>query len=438
MPTNPPPAGGQTPPPAAQGLKGCGVANVAGEQFLLDCMTPQYALIGKASQYVVRRQAFNLSPAHEGADPLPASVDHRSAGTEGPVRNQGPVGACTGFSFAAAIDHALATSSGSPGNVSVMQVWSRYHYPTMEDTVDGNKGKSLGVESAWPYDKVAACKIWSGPGCDCGSMLDVSCNQPVDSAKMGQMDAAESVKVTNVTRLPDGDLNEIKATIAKGQDVWFAMWVDNVFQQVKGSPAVVPDGNFKSGGAGHAMVLAGYKTQANGTYYLIHNSWGTKWGDGGYAWIHEKTLATNLRYAYLVDVSTPSGGNKPNKPGEPTPPVPNPGNCPAGMVPDSGIPICMPACPDGSPRHFNTCPVAQQQSQCPAGKVNIFGFCVTAPKQGFGQDASTGVQHNCGAGGCTYTVPKGVGGCNLGVCVKSCPSPKYLLTAGPLGLGCSE
>jgi hypothetical protein len=66
------------------------------------------------------------------------------------------------------------------------------------------------------------------------------------------------------------------------------------------------------------------------------------------------------------------------------------------------------------------------------------GKCVTAPKRGFGQDASTGVKHNCGAGGCTYLVPKGSEGCNLPVCVKSCPSPKYLLTAGPLGLGCAE
>lgn len=437
--TPPPQQPGGTQPapsqPSAKGLKSCGVANVSGDQFLLDCMTPQYAVVPFASQYVVRRKAFNVSPAHEGADPLPPVVDHRAAGKEGPVRNQGPVGACTAFSLATAIDHEMATASGAPGNVSVMQVWARYHYPSMGPAADSNKGKPLNAEGAWPYDKKKACEWYSGPYCDCGSMLDVSCQQPVDKDKLAEVDGTQSVKVTNITRLPDGDISEIKGALAKGQDVWFAMWVDDNFQNVKGSPAVIPDGDFRAGGSGHAMVIAGYKVQSNGTYYLLHNSWGTKWGDGGYAWIHEKTLATNIRYAYLVDTSTPSGGDKPNKPGEPTPPAANPGNCPPGLVPDSGVPICMPPCPDGSPRHFNSCPVA---NQCPAGKVNIFGFCVTAPKQGLGQDAATGVRHSCGPGGCTYVVPQGSAGCSLPVCVKSCPSPKYLLTAGPLGLGCSE
>ena len=37
------------------------------------------------------------------------------------------------------------------------------------------------------------------------------------------------------------------------------MWVDDAFQAVKGSPAVIPDGDFRYSGSGHAMVLAGYK-----------------------------------------------------------------------------------------------------------------------------------------------------------------------------------
>ena len=70
--------------------------------------------------------------------------------------------------------------------------------------------------------------------------------------------------------------------------------------------------------------------------------------------------------------------------------------------------------------------------------MNIFGFCVNAPKPGGGTDNATGVRYLCGTGGCSYLIPRGSLGCNNAVCSRSCPAPKYLLTAGPLGLGCSE
>ncbi len=447
-----PPATPQPAQPAQPGTVGaarCGMVNIGGSPVAIDCMTPNYGLVPLASQYVMNRAAFSAGRGYDGAAPQPAAVDHRSDGTEGPIRSQGPVGACTGFSLAAAIDHAIATSKGKAGAVSIMELWGRYHYPQMQNAIDANKGQPLGVESAWPYDRKQACAWYTGGDCDCGLNLGVSCNQPVNAAQLAKVDATSIATLGNVTRLPDGNLDEIKAVLAKGQDVWFAMYVDDRLSQVQGANAVVPDGDFRASREGHAMVLAGYKTQSNGTYYLLHNSWGTNWGDNGYAWIFENTLRTNLKYAYVVDVSTPSAPApsqpssqpaNPNAPGQPTPPLANAGYCPAGTVPDSGMLVCLPPCPDGSPRHFNTCAASAPgaPSGCPQGQVNIFGFCVTSPMPGFATDSATGIRHQCGAGGCTYTVPGGVAGCRAAVCMRSCPSPKFLLTAGPLGLGCSE
>jgi Papain family cysteine protease len=432
-----PPVAGAAPTAAPPGFKSCGLARVGNEAFPIDCVSPTYALIASASSYLIPRQAFAAGPGYVGAEPLPQMVDHRTDGTEGPIRDQGRVGACTGFSLAAALDHALSTSSGRPGDVSVMQVWARYHFPTMGGAIDGNRGQPLGVEPQWPYNQRTACEYYSGPGCDCGMLLGVTCDQPVDKQELARLNASGSVKLTNVTRLPDGNLDDIKAALAKGQDVWFGMYVDDRFQSVRGKDAVVPDGDFRAGSGGHAMVIAGYRVQSNGTYYLLHNSWGTQWGDHGYAWIYENTLRTNLQHAYVVDVSTggaPNAPSTPNTPGQPTPPAPNAGTCPAGTVPDSGNPVCLPPCPDGSPRHFNTCPTP---GQCPRGEVNLFGFCVTSPVSGFAQSPSTGIRHVCGPGGCTYFMPRGVAGCTELMCMRSCPAPKYLLTIGPAGLGCS-
>ncbi len=445
----PQPASTSTPPAVspAGGAGRCGQGMVGGEPVAMDCMTPTYGLISTASQYLISRRAFAAGPGYEGAEPIPAAVDHRADGTEGPIRNQGPVGACTGFSLAAAIDHAIATSRGTPGAISVMEVWGHYHFPAMDSAVEGNRGKPFGPEAAWPYDKRQACAWYSGDDCDCGATLGVACDQPVDTARLAQVEANGIATLGNVTRLPDGNLDDIKAALVKGQDVWFAMYVDDRLTDVSGPNAVVPDGDFRGTGQGHAMVIAGYKTQSNGTYYLLHNSWSTSWGDNGYAWILDTTLRTNLKYAYVVDVSTPGAPApsqptppSPNSPGQATPPIPNASYCPAGSVPDSGMLVCLPPCPDGSPRHFNTCAQAAPgaPSGCPQGQINVFGLCVASPVAGLGTDAATGIKHQCGAGGCTYFVPGGVAGCQAPVCMRSCPSPKYLLTAGPLGLGCSE
>ncbi|MEB2313987.1 MAG: C1 family peptidase [Sorangiineae bacterium] len=431
------------PAPSSSGGR-CGFANVGGELMALDCITPTYGLVPMASRYILGRRAFALTDG----DGEPAVVDHRANGSEGPIRNQGPVGACTAFSLAAAIDHAVATSTGSPAAVNVMGIWGRYHTPYMERAIDGNRGRPLGVESAWPYDAKTACQWGSTRDCDCGAVLAVSCGQPVDTARIARLEETSSVTLSSVTRLPDGELDELRAVLAKGQDVWFSMAVDDRMSRVRGSNAVVPDGDFRASGSGHAMVIAGYKRQSNGTYFLLHNSWGTGWGDNGYAWIHEHTLRTNLRYAYVVDVTTPSAPPQPvppqppqpNVPGQPTPPLSNAGYCPAGTVPDSGLLLCLPPCPDGSPRHFNTCAQAAPgaPSGCPAGQVNLFGLCVAVPRLGAGTDAATGIRHQCGASGCTYVVPGGVAGCTSAACMRSCPSPKYMLTVGPLGLGCAE
>lgn len=46
--------------------------------------------------------------------------------------------------------------------------------------------------------------------------------------------------------------------------------------------------NYNSSRINHAVLLTGYDTDNNGTYWIIQNSWGKTWGDDGYAKIRVK------------------------------------------------------------------------------------------------------------------------------------------------------
>jgi C1A family cysteine protease len=374
---------------------------------------------------LVPHAALATSPLH-----LPAVVDHRLEGTEGPVRDQGSVPACTAFATATALDHAIARWSGKAPHVSVMQIWSRYHTPIESRSIAANLGQGLGAEEGWPF-KVAEANGWI----DC-QLLDQpkagTCGKPVDPARANQEESHAIAAFTHVESLPAIDTAVFKEHLAAGQDIVVGMDVSDAFvPKGKAGGRYIPNYTKVGADAGHAMVVAGYATLPHGTYFLLHNSWGPAWGDGGYAWIHETTLKAWGHESLVLDAE-PSAPTTPQRPkrsrGETT--------CDGTLVPDSIRGTCAPACPDGSPRHDGVCAIA---NACPAGFVNLTGVCVLAAPSASGRDASTGIAWTCGPGGCAYTVPKAADpACTGGTCKASCPAPDFRLARSGRGLTCVE
>lgn len=442
-PTPPPPARRSPPRP------GCGYVNVGGEQLPVDCLIPGYGDVLSAALPIFDDSVFRLSPAHAGAAELPASVDHREDGTEGPVRQQGRVGACSGFSFATAVDHALSRRTGRPGHVSAMHVWARYHEPSMSLPFEKNKNRPLTLEEVWPYSEnnqrlactwVAKnrCRPSCGTttSCTCKTYDERYCGRAVDPIALARADALPVARVTTATKIKNDKLS-LMAALAKGQDVWMAMRFtydafddDRLLKAHDGLSYVLPHFKPADATSAHAMVIAGYRVKQTGTYFLLHNSWGERWGDRGYAWVHETTLLKNLDSAYIVDAEPwdPRASRVP-------PRQQNPSQCGAGLLPDSITGQCTPPCPDGSARHNAVCP---DPRDCPAGYVNLFGECVVAAPKTQGTDKATGIRYACAAGGCSYVIPFGVHGCLLPWCTASCPSPRFRLTSGVIGYACTE
>jgi C1A family cysteine protease len=366
------------------------------------------------AELLVARHLLRRDPAT-----LPAMADHRSDGTEGPVRDQGSAPACTAFATATAIDHALMHWSGKGSPASTMLIWSRYHSPFVETSLTSNLAQPIGPEQIFPFDAKEATG-WV-PCTDMPAGSKSPCGKAVDDARLGKVESSPIGELTELEYLSTPpDIPVLMTKIAAGQDIIVGMEVPDAFvPKGRAGARYVPDYT-RSGGqdAGHALVLAGYVHLPHGTYFLAHNSWGAEWGDGGYAWIHEATLVTWVREVIALDAEPvdrdPSGRPRRTR---------GTASCPAGYVPDSIRATCTKPCPDGSPRHDDVCPIA---NQCPPAYVNLTGACVLAAPSLQGHDPATNIAWACGPAGCAYTVPRTSDPtCSGASCMVSCPAPDY-------------
>jgi hypothetical protein len=120
------------------------------------------------------------------------------------------------------------------------------------------------------------------------------------------IDEAQKVKV---------DLHDMRHCLAEGYPFVFGMEIFKAFEDT-GSDGVVatPSDGAKDSCGGHAMLCVGYSDQDQ--VFVVRNSWGPKWGDGGYCYVPYDYLANpnyahdawTLRRAHDLDFNQGIGG----------------------------------------------------------------------------------------------------------------------------------
>ncbi len=411
-----------TPPPKLPaGEYACGASHSGESDFPLMCLEDK----NHDKDEKVARALVPYAHLKGKLRSLPKVVDHRDEQTEADIRSQGQAGTCTTFSTSAAIDHAVTHWTGTTSHVSTMELWGRYHQTDLGDALIASVGQTFAPEELWPYDPKIA---WQWRDCGKGgskSEKEGPCGKPVDKAKLAELEKKPAVVVEQVQWLPK-DFELLREKIAAGDDPVFAMRLPRHFKPV-GKPGAMYIPDYKEEAGGHAMALAGYAIGDKGdNYYLIHNSWGTGWGDHGFAWIHEATLAKHMLSGFGIVDARPVKSEKAHREGK---------VCPAGHAPDSLTGACQAECKDGGPTHNGVCPEA---SDCPAGLVNLWGECVGAAPSDGGKDEKSGISWKCGPGGCAYTLPKHIGKCEKEPCMLSCPAPSFRAAKDDHGLTCVE
>lgn len=109
---------------------------------------------------------------------------------------------------------------------------------------------------------------------------------------------AGQYKGLKYSRIDYNDLRAVKSYLSQGIPIVFGISIDDAFYKMDKNNYVYKATGGRSYG-GHAMALVGYDDNKHGGAFKLINSWGTYWGDQGYAWI-PYTMWTTLKPWSLV------------------------------------------------------------------------------------------------------------------------------------------
>ena len=206
---------------------------------------------------------------------LTIAVDLRSK--FGPARDQGPRPTC--MAFAASDGHTFVTDCET-----LSTEYAFYHAVARTVNKDRSRGVSFTnmsdaiaidgqpIESGWPYDRnLSLTGPWSPP------------------SNSGNLYRRNSKKITC-------DLDSIRTKIEEGHPVIVITDISRSFYKPLAGEIINAAESEPRAGT-HAVLAVGVGDIGTEVSFLIRNSWGVKWGVGGYAWLHGEYLKPRLRIA---------------------------------------------------------------------------------------------------------------------------------------------
>lgn len=212
------------------------------------------------------------------------------------VRDQQSASACVGFGLGGAIELVANDIGRSMGPISYLAIYTGARailrpyplvlfddgtYPRAAMLALGDPEHSIIVpEKVWPF-----------------SLETVNHRLPLDVYQ-----AADGLKVDyyRIGSAGEHRCDAIRKALSMRRPVTFAMDVDRAYEDHGGT--AVYEGGGKSLGS-HEQVIVGFSESA----FIVRNSWGTAWGDGGYAYVSPDFIGSDKcsDFYVLTDVEGP-------------------------------------------------------------------------------------------------------------------------------------
>jgi cathepsin L len=197
---------------------------------------------------------------------IPTDFDWRSKGAVTPDKDQGQCGSCWAFATVGTVEGInFIKKGGALPNLSE------------QDEVDCSKKQhNMGCNGGrvdWGLDYAIAAKGLDTQASYPYNARDGTCKHKPDTVG-GTVSKYSKIKTKNET--------DLASAIATVGPVGVAICVTNAWANYK--TGVFYDASCKSGefDLSHAVLAVGYGTDSGKDYFIVKNSWGGKWGDGGY------------------------------------------------------------------------------------------------------------------------------------------------------------
>jgi C1A family cysteine protease len=236
----------------------------------------QSDIIKRADGSVIKKGGYKASAPSKDAQKFKATIDVSKLPSKvdlrpymSPVEDQGLIGSCTANATAGAYEYLMWWHKQTVFDISRLFLY--YNSRAIENAEELDNGAMItdvmqslhdqGVcsENSWPYIEN---KFTQRPPQNC-----------YEEAKQYTISKYEFV---------DLDLNTWKSVLAEGYPIIFGVNTYDAFDNPRNGFISMPRNT--SGDPGpHAMCCVGYSDPDR--VFIVRNSWGHQWGDGGYCYI---------------------------------------------------------------------------------------------------------------------------------------------------------
>ncbi|KAK9756437.1 hypothetical protein RND81_01G097300 [Saponaria officinalis] len=240
-------------------------------------------------------------------DALPESVDWRKKGAVVGIKDQGSCGSCWAFSAIAAVEGVNQIVTGELISLSeqeLIECDTSYNEGCNGGLMDYAfefiiKNEGIDSEEDYPY-----------------TGRDGRCDTYRKNAKVVTIDDYEDAPVYDEKSLQKAVANQPVSVAIEGGGRDFQLYDSGIFTGKCGTAL------------DHGVAAVGYGTEDGLDYWIVRNSWGESWGEGGYIRMQRNTKPSGI-CGIAIEPSYPikSGLNPPNPGPSPPSPVQPPSVC---------------------------------------------------------------------------------------------------------------